>query len=359
MGCAFYLAVAPIGIAHICFVLGILILIKDLITKTNDKSIMWIFILLVFSFNQISIGADWKSTVNNVSSMLMYVIVLNIFNRSSYYRIIDVSKCFLKFTTTILVIECSIRFILSFPSGINLYNLKFHSFMFLDTNFCGLLILVILCLIKYLEQFQNQKGLKKIYFINIILLILTLSRAAILGFIAFSLLFYHINNHNFLKKIIFRISIFIIIGIIFGGILYKMAIEDDSFRSKLYILGLVEENKNRIKDIIVLGIGLGRGEKFLGIYPHNVFLLYIIETGIVGLALKAIFLLYILIRTHWKGLTIVIPYLISLQSATGYTSHYFYVSLALISLFEKIERRNLYKNNIYGTSPNISMYCHS
>lgn len=334
IGSSFYLAIAPIGIAHICFIVGLLLLLYSILTRRSDSSIIWLILLLFFSFFQLHIGASWKAMINNVSSMMMFIIVINILKDSSFKRIILISSSFIRFTTFLLIGECILRMALSIPKGISLYNLKFNSFMFLDTNFCGLLILVLLCFGRYLIKFYNVYELKKFIVVDVVLLVLTLSRAAIIGYIVFEILFYNIKIYSWKSSLIKRIIILTIISTAVGSVFINIAMHDDSFNSKLYILGLVNENLPLIYDIIWTGIGYEHGQQFLGIYPHNFFLLYIIEIGVIGLIFKIGFICYCIYRTHGIGFFIVIPFMVPIQSAIGYATHYLFVTLALITLLE-------------------------
>lgn len=357
VGSCLYLAIAPIGIAHICFIVGLLVLFHRCLKRPCDSSILWLVALIVFSCIQLSIPANWKPLINNVSSMLMYIIIVVLLKGSTYNRLLHISYVFIKATTYALVTECVIRLSLSIPHGFGLYNLKGNSFMFLDTNFCGLMVLVLVCYVRYLIVFCNQVHLKKFVYIYVLLLLLTFSRAAIIGYIFFEFLFFNMTPTRW-KLILFkRLAIIIIWGTLIGGIIIDVANNDDSFKSKIYIYNIVIENIDILRDKIVWGVGYEHGQTLLGIYPHNFFLLYLLETGIIGLVFKLIFILYILHRTRWIGLFIAFAYLVPIQSAASYATHYFYVVLALMTLIDnyhsyqdKIQKKDekgigLYRNS--------------
>ncbi|MDE5843967.1 MAG: hypothetical protein K2H44_01090, partial [Muribaculaceae bacterium] len=119
-------------------------------------------------------------------------------------------------------------------------------------------------------------------------------------------------------------------------ILYNILSEDPSFKSKLFIFDLAKEIWEQYSTQF-FGLGYGKSEESLGIFPHNFFLLYFLELGIIGFSLKIIFLLYILVKSKFQCYIILFPYLIAVMSATGYGTHYLYTVLSLITSLSKIK----------------------
>lgn len=311
-----------------------LIIIQIYHGSVDEESILWIGLFTVFGLIYWATGSDWKTTFNNVSSMMMFPVAIILLKKLNQQRILSLMIIFIKWTMVIFSLECIIRFCWSTiaPSAAGIYRYKFHSILFQDTNFLGLALLVVIFSIKYLKIFFDVKQLNKWYIIAIFLLLFSISRAAIMGWIIGECIFHKINNKNFSRKILSRILIIASIIIIIWTSLYNILNEDPSFKSKLYILDLAQNVSSYYENSILWGLGYGKSEESLGIFPHNLLLLYILEIGIIGLALKIIFLYIILLKSHFICLILMVPYFIATMSATGYATHYFYLMCALIVL---------------------------
>jgi O-antigen ligase len=219
--------------------------------------------------------------------------------------------------------------------------------MFLDTNFTGLFIIVLLFLSMYLKKFFLYK-MNNYIFILFILCIFTFSRAAIIAMVI-GLIFFFNAGCQFIKEIKKRAILLFVISVIIGIYIYNILSEDASFRTKVQIIDVFFNNLSYIHDKYTfwVGMGLGKSKEFLGIYAHNIFLLYFLETGLIGLILWLLSMTLILIKTNWKGLMILFPFLIAAQSAVGYGTHYLYAALAIIYLLNnksKNEQDNILCN---------------
>lgn len=345
--CACYLAALPLGLPHLMFVIGFVFLVLKATSGKVSINILWLFLFVAFGVMQMIIGGDWKGMVNNVSSMMMFPITYEILRNKTKERLIELSIAFVKTTVILMCFEAVIRypFATIMPLGEGLYRYKFHSFMFQDTNFAGLVLLVVVFFIRYLKIFYNV-NLKKYYWIGVVLLFLTVSRAAMLAYIVGEIMSFKIQPDKYIKQVSFRFILMIIIGTVAGTAIFLWLYEDPSFKSKLYILEIAEKTYDDLGVIKYIGAGYNKSEELLGIYAHNVIFLYFIETGIVGCVLKLVFLLYIMIKSKWRGLIVFFPMFIAAQSAIGYGIHYLYVILALISVltFKTYEKNFIYHN---------------
>lgn len=338
--CACYLAMLPLGLPHLMFVLGILYIFLKACSDRVSVNILWIFIFIIFGVFQVYIGGDWKAMVNNVSSMIMFPLAYEVLRNRDKDRLLSLGVNFIKVTIWFMSIEAVVRYVLAtiMPMGEGMYNYKFHSFMFLDTNFAGLVLLVVVFFIKYLIRFHDIKSIKIYYFIAVVLLFLTVSRAAILAYIFGELIFMNISPTKYLKQIRIRLILLAIIGSIVGTTLFLWLSEDPSFKSKLYIFEVAESVYDDLGMIKYIGAGYNNSEEVLGIYAHNAIFLYLIDAGILGLLLKTVFLLYIMIKSKWHALSIFLPFFIAAQSAVGYGVHYLYVIMALVVVLSKYIR---------------------
>lgn len=266
--------------------------------------------------------------------MMMFPLVIESIRKFNSIEIKRVSHQFIKITLICFTIETVIRYLWSLivPLSEGIYRFKFHSIIFQDTNFLGLVLLVIIFYLRFNEIYFRDSSCNRLKKIAIILLFLSISRAAILAWIIGEFLLYKSNSTNILKIFFRRFLLLIVIGVFIGASVFIFFQEDPSFRSKLYILELIEENFKTYKINIVTGVGLGNAEIVMGIFPHNSLLLYFLETGIIGLLFKGIFLLFVLWKTKWYGIVVFVPYFIATLSATGYATHYLYVTFALMTL---------------------------
>lgn len=348
---AIYFGSLPIGLPHLAFVVGLILVLLHVGDRKNSKIILWIFFLICFGLFYLDRGSSWKALVNNVSSMMMYPIVIELLRKTSRQYLVELSLKFINWTVVAFVIEASIRYILStiFPVGSGIYSYKFHSIMFQDTNFLGLVLLVVIFFIKYLKIFCGVTSQNRNYYIAIVLLFLSLSRTAMLAWFIGELICFRMKKTNFKKVLLKRIVLLSIVGIVFGTMIFLFFYEDPSFKSKLYILDLVINNYKELSQYKVFGVGYDNATEYLGIFPHNAVLVYYLDTGIVGVLAKFIFLSYILFKTHWQGFLVLIPFFIASMSAIGYATHYLYVVLALITILSnhKILHYESFSSNPY------------
>lgn len=334
---AIYLVLLPFGLPHVGFMVGLFLFIYHIPDKKYAKTSFWFFLLIAYLVFLIDRGSDIKTAVNNVSSMMMFPIVIDFFRKRDPDDLLKISYTFIKVTVYCFIIETVIRYSLSIliPMADGLYRFKFHSIFFLDTNFLGLVLLVIIFYIRFLEIFFEVRKLKIFKLISIILLFLSISRAAILAWIICEFLLFRTTRKNIVKKYLQRLILLTILGCITGAALFLVLQDDPSFRSKLYILELVENSYEDFNINPIFGVGLGNSQEILGIFPHNSVLLYFLEIGAVGIGIKIILLLYIFIKSKGTGIIIFIPYFIATMSATGYATHYLYVTLAITCILMK------------------------
>lgn len=331
--CSLYFYILPIGLPHISFLIGFILFLIHCRNKIYLSSTIWIGLFLIFGLIYFYLGSSWKALVNNVSSMMMFPIIYELCLKDKKCKIIEYSKTFIQWTLVGFIIEASIRFVVSTTqspeSGI--YRYKFGSICFFDTNFLGLALLGIIFFIKYLTIFEKIK-LSRYYIISIILLFFTISRAAILAWIIGEFVFYNISIFKYRNIILKRIFMIFILGIIVGTPIFLFLKEDPSFRTKLHILELANDFFTNSKINMFWGVGYEHSERMLGIYPHNSVFLFFIETGYLGLTLKILFIGFILLKSNFKILIVLLPYFVATMSATGYGSHYLYVIMAIITI---------------------------
>jgi hypothetical protein len=92
---------------------------------------------------------------------------------------------------------------------------------------------------------------------------------------------------------------------------------------------------------ILFGIGFSNSSERLGIYAHNFFMVFFIESGFIGLFLIILLLIQITFATNKRALFIIIPFLITTLSSTITFMPFLYVAVGLIFLEERDKRLEL------------------
>ena len=347
-----YLNKLPIGMPHIVFILGFCFyfyfISRNLqIYKVSAYSfgLLFFYLLLFVSHSNLI------SFMNHFSSLLMFPIVVELGKNIKKETVLKVSVILIKISVFFLIIECGGRHIYAIllrGIGGSFYKYKFYSFMFFDSNFAGLMILVLYFFCKYLIIYYNIKLsiYKKILFI---LCFLTWSRVAMLSLLlSLFYFFYNIKNKKtkFKRIVGIRLALFLCIVCACLVMLYNLLYEylyglDGSLNTKFKlvegVMNLLDLNNEYN---ILTGFGIGKSAEHLGTYPHNFFLLYLLDTGVVGLAIELLYFIFILCKQNLKGLLIFIPFFIAAQSATPASVHYLYVVLGIIFLLEYDDKIN-------------------
>ena len=78
------------------------------------------------------------------------------------------------------------------------------------------------------------------------------------------------------------------------------------------------------------GIGFGNTVHYLGIAAHNIFLTYLIESGIVGFVLFLITNLMFIKGSNRKSLYLTIPLFISGMSLSGHVLTFYYACMVIL-----------------------------
>lgn len=208
---------------------------------------------------------------------------------------------------------------------------KSNSIMYPDSNFVGLMLVSIFGLALYLKKCRLgiHWSIPSIYFM---LIFLTLSRASIVSALICLLLYLFFNQ---LKKqlyfLVFTISIFLIfIFLSFDTLIVGASNFDDSLFSKFaLVVKSVYWMREGDFDQLIFGVGLGNAELALGMGAHNIVLVYVIESGFIGLALFAALWLSIVLRCDRKFIIVWLPFLINAMSVSTTAMAYIYVISAM------------------------------
>jgi hypothetical protein len=323
-----------------------------------QSSILLIYILFLVIFihkDSLFSGAFINIFLGLISFIFIRLTKRNI--KEKYYNVI----IYMMFYITLIFISADTIYRLLHPNYFArtaylesrwFYYYKKNSIMFADSNTTGLIALILYFFIIELERIKNNiyiKIIKSKYikFILIILLISSFSRASYIAFII-GILYknYYSQKKKYNKNIIKYLAIPIIIIMAYYIILYLYN-SDLSFQSKFYIVDLaINVYKKFPLYNKIFGIGFAEWQDVLGIYTHNIFITYFIQTGLIGLTL----FIFFIISTIKKAKYIWVPILIVSLSFFSYLGMPFlFVPLAIIfNIYDyEIEKRKYYENSIY------------
>ena len=220
------------------------------------------------------------------------------------------------------------------------YVYKFNTLMFADSNTISLVALSWLCLLLFLQDCGARRN-RVLIIVFISIIFSSLSKASIFT----TCLIIVVRLSSKLPKIINLVpAVLLLLLLLFsldgffeqGGGLAKL----DIFDQFLYV------TRDMSSFDIIVGNGIGSSESILGIFGHNIFIIYIIDLGIIGTALLIIFCVFYYINNPYYviyGLAILVTSL----------SYFFYEGSAFISIPLGIatvvgqRRVNFQKNDLF------------
>jgi hypothetical protein len=312
--------------------------------STSYIPLLAIAIVAYFLITQTLIGAPFRRYIGVLSSILYFVVVVSMGYKLNSNERNSLASNFIKFSTLMLVMECIWR--LTHPDLMYkefadagdprwIYQYKIASFMYGDSNAVGIHIIVILFFIFYLE---NEKGVRwpLIKIILIVLLILTFSRAAWAGGIIGWVYFKFLLKRGIVFYLISLISILCISILVYRFYLYDHLRSDLSFQSKFEI---IKATMNYISHAtwleLLLGIGFSNSLQRMEVYAHSFFIIFFIESGIIGLILMILLFMQFIAATKKKALYILVPFIITTLSSSITFIPFFYVVMGMIYLEER------------------------
>ncbi|MDW2402515.1 hypothetical protein R7042_09915 [Vibrio sp. 1262-1] len=218
--------------------------------------------------------------------------------------------------------------------GIGFQIYKLNTFMYMDSNFVGLQAIAVLSFYCWLS-YASVKMSRILLALLLIATFLTFSRAAILSSIVVLAITYLYKRN--LSNITINI-VMILFGGVFGTIvLYKFA-TDVSFISKFHIVQVTAEYLNEYDlTTLTFGVGIGNAKEYLGIGAHNLFVTFLVETGILGLLifLSLLFYWFAVLKRGW--LILVFPFLLTSMSL-GTTAIPYLFTIVTIAILIKRNR---------------------
>lgn len=306
----------------------------------------FIFPLLVIGYlcvTQTMIGAPLTRYLGVIFAIGYFMVVVAFGRQLSLddYRVLG--HKFITYSTVLLVVECMWR--LTHPnldyaefaaSGDPrwIYQYKFGGLMYVDSNATGIHIMILLFFIYYLESDWGEEW-KKTKIVLLILLILTFSRAAWAG-VALGWVYVRFLRGKSLQFYLMNFVVLTLLAaLVYRFYLAKKIESDLSFQSKIEIVYIVSNyfSKAQFHELL-FGIGFSNSLPRMGIYAHNFFMVFLIESGIIGLTLMIIMLIWFGVITRGRAYVIVVPFIITTLSSTITFIPYFYVVMGLLFLME-------------------------
>lgn len=223
--------------------------------------------------------------------------------------------------------------------GIGFQIYKLNTFMYMDSNFVGLQacsVFSFMCWLSYSGIKQN----KLIAFTLSIATFLTFSRSAIIVcvFSVFMLLLFKSK----IPKLILNL-LFLILSLLIVMTVFIMFANDVSFMSKFHIFSVAQEYLIRENWLtLFLGVGIGNAKEYLGIGAHNLFVTFLVETGIIGL------IVFLGINLYWYSILnrgwfiVVFPFLFASMSLGTTAIPYLFT---LVTMAILIKRNKLIVDN--------------
>ena len=294
------------------------------------------FILYIFA-SQYLIGAGFRNYMGAIFAPLYLILILIFSKNTSDDFLKNLGQKFIRYSLIIFCVEAVLRYwsnlygIIHNPgSYYGFYSFKFFGPMYFSSNAVACHLITLLFFMFWWKHTHKQ-SMKKEIWIALILIALTLSRAAIPA-VAIGLFYY-----VFFRNLNWKKSLFVIfsIGIVGFFIVFALryAITDYSFQSKFIIIdeAWIYYQTASLKNIL-FGIGFFETENIMSYYAHNYFLLFLMETGIIGLILLCATLFILVKITNGAVMVVLIPFIIQTVTESNTFLPYFYVIMALMTI---------------------------
>lgn len=352
MACGMYITrVAPLSPVHIFYILSILYAFAVLFNAPQKRiyfpALVLFFISLLSIF--LILNSDLSITVNFFISLSSPLIVSIFF----YKKTISENKInFIFLVYSILFITDGIFRILN-PETSNIEKLeslgiafqiyKVNSIMYSDSNYVGLEALFLFSIYLYIQRFlsKESKIRKVISILFLISILLTFSRSSIFCAIL-AILFTLLQGNKTTKCLL--ILILILTAPILTIFIYNYFMSDISFNSKFHILNSAFLYLERASfDEIIMGYGLGNSVLHLGIGAHNLFLTFLLESGLLFFLVFLIFLIFLIKKLGINSFIVLVPFLLSSLSLGTTAIPYFY-SFIFLCIFLNDKNLLILKN---------------
>lgn len=335
----FYLKTVAISPIYLTTSVGILLYVMVLIKEEHpifiaDYTVWFAVVWLIYILITQSVYLKTSAFYNLLFSILYYIFSFQVVNRVSREKVLCYSKKMVDFSIVLLLFEAVSRIghpvVKAMQAENNaFYKYKYNSIMYQDSNYVGIFIIVLFFFALYLDNKQNVV-MKKERIVLLCLCIATFSRSAIIVILLFG--FWLDRSISKSKKII------ILFGAIIAGAYFisDYILNDGSFLSKFSIIESAWTFYTRKASLAMqlFGYGLGHSADNIGIGSHNLFVAFIMETGVIGFLLFVTFWLCIAKKTNGKATYVIVPILTAGFSFVQHFLPFLYVVFVIIIALE-------------------------
>lgn len=344
--CGFYLtnvfAISPVYVVFSLTVLYIVICFLASPQKKCTAELFLLIVLLVFLYSLPLFLSKISLVINFAMSLLSIPMTFFLFYRKKVsYKYVIYSIIFF---SCLLLIDGVWRLFnpdmshydewVKLNVGFQIY--KVNSLMYIDSNYVGIqcvsVFSFLLFVVKNNLSYKKHKSLMFFaFFVVFMSSVITFSRAAFVG-IVMCILFFFMGGVN--RRLLYFLTPAVILIAAALSILFFSG--DVSFLSKFYILEkmysyLISSSINEM----IFGVGLGNAVNFLGIGAHNLFVTFIVETGILGFLLFLIVLGVFFVKLKYDFLIVGFPFILSSMSLGTTAMPYFFTYLTFSYMLRK------------------------
>jgi hypothetical protein len=305
----------------------------------NQKSkknliVFCIFVAYIFT-SQYFIGATFRHYMGAIFAPMYLIFILIFSEHTSEIFLKKLGEKFIRYSLIILCIEAVLRYSISLYGIIlnpdnyyDFYAFKHNGPMYRLSNAVACHLVTLLFFILWWGK-TYKKSMKKEFFIILVLIALTFSRASIPAVILGFFYYHFFKNLNWKKSLLVLLTKGII-GV-FALLILRYFINDYSFQSKFLIFdeAWIYYQTASWKNIL-FGIGFYETGNIMTYYAHNYFLLFLMETGIIGLILLCTTLFILIKTTNGAAMIVLVPFIIQTSTESNTFLPYFYVVMALI-----------------------------
>lgn len=357
-----------IALSPIYFIYGFAFMLMTLVwlfrghASISRKSYMFYILpcaILVFAFIiEVSNIKNCNTTIGFMMSIFVLPITLGVSTGISEKTIEVSSRGLIWISLIFFAIDTYLRF--TRPDyglaliGIDhpdqaFYAYKMNGLMYQDSNFLGLHASVLFGF----SCFLSEKYSKNMFLEKLLLTISicgSLSRASM---VAGLVIFLFSLRHN--KRILALLIVLTFFAFLVYGLAYIES--DGSYSSKQDIIKYATQFISERATIgnVLLGVGFGNSVNVLGIGAHNLFVMLIIERGVIGLILVSLFWFAICRQTRWTSLYVFLPFWVNGLSLTAHSVPYLYASAAIIIILtrKQLSRQEFISHRtLHGVNPN-------
>lgn len=334
----------PVPPTAVLFAAGFLLLVAYTPRISNLPLLLLpVLCVMYFFFSQIIIGAPFTRFTGVVLAIFYYIAVVAFGHRLLPAHQDRLERIFINFSILLLIAECVWR--LTHPDEQYkvfgqigdyrwIYQYKFGSFMYADSNGSAIHILVLLFFIYYRDERGGRVWtLQKI--ILFALLFLTVSRAAWLAGIVGWIYARFLRKQSLLFFLVLGAFLTLAALAVYFIVLQERLENDLSFQSKFDIArDILKYYSTASLPEILFGIGFSNSLPRMGVYAHNFAAIFLVESGVFGLVFMVLLFLQFLASTGGRALIVLLPFLIATISASLMFIPFFYVVMGLIFLRE-------------------------